>query len=350
MSIPIENIYYLLCYAWNKLDEKDRVAVSAEDYTKLLDLLAKVLINATRILLKRGIDRNYIDVTTEFAGVKGKLEISQTVKSQLLLKQKTVCSFDEFSSNVTTNQILVATLNRLIRTNGLDTKLRSEIKNLLWRFDEVEPIELKNSIFSRVKLHRNNKFYGFILNVCHLIHENSLLSEKTGDWHFTDFLRDEQKMCGLFEAFLRNFYAIEQKEFKVRRENINWQMSSDDNQNLQFLPLMQTDITLENAKCKIIIDAKFYKETLKTNYGAEKIASVNLYQLFSYLLNQRKSDIKTQTATGILVYPTIERDYDLQFRYQNHNVFIKTVNLNSDWRSIEDRLKEIISLNSINIV
>jgi 5-methylcytosine-specific restriction enzyme subunit McrC len=344
MSIPIENIYYLLCYAWNKLDEKDRVAVSAEDYTKLLDLLAKVLINSTRILLKRGIDRNYIDFTTEFAGVKGKLELSQTVKSQLLLKQRTICRFDEFSSNILTNQILITTLNRLIRTVDLDIKLKSEIKNLLWRFDGITPIELKNSTFSKIKLHRNNKFYGFILNVCHLIHENSLLSEKTGNWHFTDFLRDERKMNQLFEAFLRNFYSIEQKEFKVRRENINWQFSTSDNQHLQFLPLMQTDITLENNYLKIIIDAKYYKESLKENYGQEKISSANLYQLFSYLLNQHKDDMKTQTATGILIYPTIERDYDLQYQYQNHKILIKTVNLNSDWRSIERRLKSIIAL------
>lgn len=24
MRIPIQNIYFLLCYAWNKLDEKER--------------------------------------------------------------------------------------------------------------------------------------------------------------------------------------------------------------------------------------------------------------------------------------------------------------------------------------
>lgn len=246
-------------------------------------------------------------------------------------------------SNVLTNQILVATLNRLIRTNGLDTNLRSQIKNLLWRFDEVEPIELKNSIFSRVKLHRNNNFYGFILNLCHLIHENSLLSEKTGDWHFTDFLRDERKMNQLFETFLRNFYTIEQREFKVRRENIYWQFSSGDNQNLQFLPLMQTDITLENEDFKIIIDAKFYKETLKTNYGKEKINSANLYQIFSYLINQQEGDEKTCKTAGILLYPTIEQEYDLHFHFQQHPIFIKTVNLNNDWWIIEKRLKQIIS-------
>ncbi|NIQ13085.1 MAG: restriction endonuclease, partial [Candidatus Dadabacteria bacterium] len=57
MSIPIQNIYYLLCYAWNKLEEKDLVNVQEEDTTKLIDLFAKVLINGTTYLLKRGLDR-----------------------------------------------------------------------------------------------------------------------------------------------------------------------------------------------------------------------------------------------------------------------------------------------------
>lgn len=61
MRIPVENIYYLLCYAWNKLEEKDRVDISVDEKMEILDLFAKVLINATKLLLKRGIDKNYID-------------------------------------------------------------------------------------------------------------------------------------------------------------------------------------------------------------------------------------------------------------------------------------------------
>lgn len=129
MQIPIENIYYLLCYAWNKLDERDRVRVSLDDTTTLLDLFAKVLINATLVLLKRGTDKSYVAQTTEFAGVKGKLELGQTLKSSLHLKQKTVCTFDEFSGNILTNQILATTLRRLIKFRSLDKTLKSEIKN-----------------------------------------------------------------------------------------------------------------------------------------------------------------------------------------------------------------------------
>jgi 5-methylcytosine-specific restriction enzyme subunit McrC len=88
VQIPIENIYYLLCYAWDKLEEKDHVPVSIDDKTALPDLIAKVLMNATKMLLKRGIDRSYVGHTAELSGVKGKLSISQTLKSNLLYKQR----------------------------------------------------------------------------------------------------------------------------------------------------------------------------------------------------------------------------------------------------------------------
>ena len=122
MQIPIENIYYLLCYAWNKLDEKDRVSFSIDDITDLIVFFAKVLIIASKMLLKRGIDKSYIDHTTELAGVKGKLEMSQTLKSNLLYRQRTICTFDEFSANILSNQILVTTLYILIGTKGLDNR------------------------------------------------------------------------------------------------------------------------------------------------------------------------------------------------------------------------------------
>lgn len=343
MQIPIENIYYLLCYAWNKLDEKDRVSVSIDDKTELLDLFAKVLINASKMLLKRGIDKSYIDTTEELAGVKGKLELSQTVKRNLLFKQRTVCTFDEFSANILSNRILVTTIYRLTRTKGLDRQLKIELWNLQKMFSGIEQIELKSNLFKQVKLNRNNRFYGFIMNVCQIIYENTLPSEEQGKFKFADFTRDDNKMNQLFEAFVRNFYRIEQKKYTtVKKETIKWQFSYSDNESFQYLPQMETDITLENENEKIIIDAKFYRETMTMNYDKERIKSANLYQLFSYLLNQQDKNAKTINATGILLYPTIEDDYNLQFKYDNHNIQIRTVNLNTNWRNISSRLKQII--------
>ena len=48
MTIPITNIYYLLCYAWDRLDEKDVVDVHPEEEKDLADLFARVLVSANR--------------------------------------------------------------------------------------------------------------------------------------------------------------------------------------------------------------------------------------------------------------------------------------------------------------
>ena len=42
ISIPIQNIYYLLSYAWNKLEESKIVAVDPIECSSALDLFAKV--------------------------------------------------------------------------------------------------------------------------------------------------------------------------------------------------------------------------------------------------------------------------------------------------------------------
>ncbi|WP_222165313.1 5-methylcytosine-specific restriction endonuclease system specificity protein McrC [Edaphocola aurantiacus] len=343
MQIPIENIYYLLCYAWNKLDEKERVNVSIDDKIELLDLFAKVLINATKTLLKRGIDKNYIDYTEEMPGIKGKIQISQTLKRNLLFKQKTICTFDSFSANIVTNRILVATIYRLTRTVGLDKSLKNELAGLQRRLSGIELIEISNSLFKQVRLNRNNWFYGFVMNVCQIIYESTFPSEDPGKYKFSDFTRDDKKMNQLFEAFIRNFYKKEQTKYKtVKKEIIEWLFNCTENTSYQYLPQMETDITLENEEEKIIIDAKFYREAMAVNYDKEKIRSANLYQLFSYLLNQHSDSIKTQNATGILLYPTVDKEYDLNFCYQGHKIQIRTINLNTNWRNISSRLKSII--------
>jgi len=52
-----------------------------------------------------------------------------------------------------------------------------------------------------------------------------------------------------------------------------------------MLPLMRTDIHLESANSRTIIDTKYYSETLQLHHGKNSLRSENLYQLVSYLKN-----------------------------------------------------------------
>jgi 5-methylcytosine-specific restriction enzyme subunit McrC len=342
MQIPIENIYYLLCYAWNKLDEADRVQVSAKDQARLLDLFARVLINGTRILLKRGIDKAYVNESIEVPGVKGKIEISETYKSGLYLKQRTICSVDEFSIDIITNQILLTTLRTLLKAPELAESHKADVVSLIRMMPDIQTLELSHKLFKQVRIHRNNRFYSFLINVCQLIYENSLPTEKPGEWQFADFTRDERKMASLFEAFLYNFYRIEYPSWSVGKPHIKWQLESVNDADSEYLPRMETDITIENDQEVIIIDAKYYRESLAGQHGSKKIQTGNLYQLFSCLLNQRDGSSKRQRTRGILIYPTVSHSLDLRYNFEQHPIEIRTVDLNTGWIQIEDQLRKIV--------
>lgn len=149
-----------------------------------------------------------------------------------------------------------------------------------------------------------------------------------------------RKMAYLFENFVRNFYKKELKSAKVYRENIKWALKGE---NLDYIPKMETDISIELPNKKIIMDTKYYKNDLNKNFGKEKLLSGNLYQLFAYLKNNESKSIKDKTSDGILLYPRVNKDLDLRYNMENHIIKVCTVNLNMKWQNIEDRLLKIIS-------
>jgi 5-methylcytosine-specific restriction enzyme subunit McrC len=333
--IPIKNIYYLLSYAWNKLEESELVDVSAEDESDLLNLLGRVLLNGTKTLLKRGIDRQYIAENEVYQGIKGKVNITDSLRRNLFSKGLSVCEFDELSADILPNKILKTTLQNLTQITSLSPTLKQEIRTIIYRLHEVSEIVLTDTIFHQVQINRNNSFYAFLLSISELIYQNLLTNEEAGHFQFKDFLRDERQMARLFEEFIRNFYKIEIPEAKVFREDLRWKMAGE---NRQFLPKMQTDISIKINDRKLIIDAKYYKETLQKYYDSEKIHSQHLYQLFAYLKNQE--DAK---AEGILIYPTVQKSLSLTYTHEGHTIRIETLNLNQDWRGVKADLLRIIT-------
>ncbi|RBP96134.1 McrBC 5-methylcytosine restriction system component [Cytobacillus firmus] len=187
-------------------------------------------------------------------------------------------------------------------------------------------------------MHRSNQHYRFVLDICRFLYESLLLNEDNVEFQFADFERDPKAMARLFEEFVRNFYKKEMPEYRVYRENIYWDAEGEET---SYLPIMQTDISLESNDRKIIMDTKYYQHTFTQNFGSQKLISGNLYQLFAYLSNHKKSEGKE--ITGMLLYPKTGKELMLAYRIKEFSVKINTVDLNRDWLSIHTRLKEIVS-------
>jgi 5-methylcytosine-specific restriction enzyme subunit McrC len=343
MNIPIRNLYYLLTYAWDALDESELIEIDALPDTHVLDLLGGVLNRGIEHLLRRGLDRGYVPRREVISGVRGKLDLSATVKVNLLRRARAVCEFDELSHDVGHNRLLRATVQRLLRAPGLDPTLCEGLAATERRLHGIGAVPLSDRAFRSVQLHSNNRFYRFLLGVCRLVHDSLLVDEASGEVRFRDFVRDERRMRRLFEQFVRNFYGHEQSIYTVCRERIRWGDTAGAPAALRLLPVMVTDISLIAADRKIVIDAKFYRETLQRHFGKESVRSAHLYQLLAYLLNLEARGGLDARAEGILLYPTVGRGVDLSYRMHGHIVRVCTIDLGQHWEGIRRDLLAMLA-------
>jgi 5-methylcytosine-specific restriction enzyme subunit McrC len=343
MVIPIQNIYYLLSYAWNKLDERSIVSVEKTDCNRVLDLFAKILSNGMRHILRRGLDRGYIPQTEMTGRLRGRIDFVTSLRPIILRSSTLYCEYDELSYDILHNQIVRTTINRVLRDNELDEAIRAELCFIDSKLRHISLIPLTKKHFRLVQLHSNNFFYDFLLKVCELIFDNLLISEEDGSCKFRDFLQDDKAMGRLFEEFVRNFLKMEQSQFDVGCEIINWQAEAIGMTSTDFLPTMRTDVSLTSPTRKIIIDTKYYARALQTYFDKETIHSANLYQLFAYLDNLEPVDKWEKPCEGILLYPTTDKELDLRYNIKGHTVSIRTINLNQDWQQIHESLLKLVA-------
>ena len=343
MKVPIQNLYYLLCYAWRFIPDDLAFDVGGMQSPDVLNLCAHVLTAGIDRLLRRGIDQGYLSLREDTSRLRGRIDITGTITGLTWLHARAVCQFDELTPNTIHNQILRTTV-RLLSDAPIERALRDRLRDVDSRLSGIDVIQVHASLFKRVQLHRNNGFYAFLLRVCELVHL-SLLPDPAGEnqsW-FRDVLSDDDYMAAVFEEFIRNFYALKQSEFAVGRTQPKWGATAIEPNDLRFLPTMTTDVTLSSATRKIIIDAKYYRDALQTNYGSRTVHSGNLYQLLAYLRGSSQETDSGQSIEGMLVYPVGEQFVDLSYTIDGYAIRIYTLNLGQPWFQIEEDLLKLIT-------
>jgi 5-methylcytosine-specific restriction enzyme subunit McrC len=341
-SIPIQNIYYLLCYAWDQLAEGEVVDANKIESNELVDLFASVLNSGIRHIVRKGLDQGYEEHEETIQSIRGKINIGQSIRSFAFQHGRAHCRFDEFTPNTLANQIIKSTLSYIKNVPELNSNLRKESARLYKGLDEINTIRLHPRLFQQVQLHRNNRFYRFLLNICELIVSSMFVDEQSGKTKFRDFIRDEKRMNRLFESFVRNYYRREYPELDVRSEKISWDAVSESDPKLSFLPSMRTDISIHDNDRSLIIDTKYYRETFQSYYGSKTIHSGNLYQILSYLKNFSKAEQSNKKIEGMLLYPVVKENVRETYDIQGHKISICTLNLFQDWTQIKAELGELL--------
>ncbi len=340
-GIFIKNIFHMLTYAFKALKQTNYERIAAERFEKIEDLLAAILAKGIAQQLKQGLHREYLTKAEDLATLRGKLDIHGSIKNVIEQKRRLCCEYDELSENNVFNQILKTTAILLIRHSDVSKEQRQALRKTMMFFEAVDEIDPKAIPWSSLKIQRNNRSYELLMNICYYVHLGLLQTEEAGRFRMQMF--EEEGMAKLYERFILEYFRYHHPEIRANARQIKWDLDEgNDESMIQFLPTMQTDITLEYLDRTLIIDAKYYGKTMQSRWeDKKKYHSQNMYQIFTYVKNHDFQ--RTGRVSGMLLYAKTNEDItpNAKMSIGGNWISVKTLDLNCEFSEICNQLDSV---------
>ncbi len=336
-NVLIKNIYYMLSYAFQTLRQNDFENITAEDYENIHDLFAAILSKGVSRQLKQGLHLEYTVKTEDTPTLKGKLNMIGTARHKMCRDQKLSCSYDELTENNILNQILKTTMYLLTRCESVKKEHRASLKKELILFQDISLIAPSDISWERIRFQRLNQNYRMLTNICNMVLQGLLMTSEDGTVKFARFV-DEQRMCRLYEKFILEYYRYHYHDIRANADQVKWNL--DDGLS-DFLPIMQTDITLRKGEKVLILDAKYYTNNMQKQFDAQTFHSGNIYQIYTYVKNMDVGH--TGTVAGMLLYAKTEDQIQPKgdFMMDGNKISVRTLDLNLPFDRIKEQLNKI---------
>lgn len=339
-SIQVKNIYWMIAYALNVIEDRGIQSIGGETFENVYDLCASLMSIALSKQVKRGLNKSYINKRDESPCVRGKILIKETLLSNNY-NNKIFCEYDEYENSYL-NKIVKTACLYLLKSNKIKDKERAiKLKKYLLFFSNVETINIKLINWNHINFNKNNASYKVLINISYLIINGLLASTNNGNIEFREFI-DPRQMSTLYEKFILGYYKYHHSSLLKGACKIDWNVE----ENSELLPIMKTDIMLynKNTDKTLIIDAKYYNSIFQYNnlYNSKSFQSANLYQMYTYVKN--KDIHKTGKVHGVLLYGQAKDDpvVESKFDFDGNEITVTNIELNKDFDMIKKKLESLI--------
>lgn len=361
--IPIANLYYLLCYAWDVLPPRGAAPTAMEhlpddddDPTTVVGLLTHLLTTSLARQRRRGEPAAFELTETVGPTPRGQLRPGRLARLPRAAALGHLPSRHHRLTPDTPARRLVAAALRLVLTPPLAADLPPDLRRAaraaLAPLTAVPaPADLSAATFAAAvrTLPPTGTTAHLSLRAAELLLLNALPAPAAATTararRFHDFRADDGQMGRLFEAFVRNFLRREQRAAAVSSDVLRWRgATATAPEALPLLPVMRTDTTLTTPARRLVIDTKYYARPLAgSRFDGERLLAPHLYQLLAYLRNQPAAP--DQRVEGMLLYPATATsgNYRLDYQLDGYRVQVRTLDLSRPWLQIRQSLLDLVA-------
>lgn len=352
-EIPIRNLWLLILYASDLYRELDAAKVAVEDNPDdIPDLVAEILCRRVDHRVQRNLSYSYQSRDAVLNRVRGRIDLLSTERNRLLDRGKVACHFDELTIDTPRNRYVRAALeaiSKVVKSKELAHRCRSlDVRLRRMGVSQVRPSRSEVSVD---RFGRHDVEDKPMVAAAHLAFNLVLPTESAGTRQLSLPERDNLPwLRKLFEKGIVGFYdtVLLKSVWRVGAgKTLKWQIDEKSSGIDKILPNMKTDIIVDNTEVghRTVIDTKFNAVVKRGWYRDETLRSGYLYQMYAYLRSQEGGeDLLNDTASGLLLHPSVGEDVNEYFVTHNHKIQFATVDLGASAIEIRERLLNIIGV------
>ena len=180
----------MLVYAFQSLNEDSYMQIAAEEFENPSDLLAAILAKGVSNQIKRGIGRDYINKEELLTTPVGRINVSESIKGNSIVRKQLYCNYDNFSENTYMNQIVKTTMLILIKSLDVSNRQKKLLKQLIMYFGNVNEVKKHDIRWNKINYHRNNSTYKMLMYICYLIIDGMIINYEEGKKTGTGIIPD----------------------------------------------------------------------------------------------------------------------------------------------------------------
>ncbi len=356
-KIPVRNVWFLFLYAYDLAQFSGRFEAEIEDSPDFKSLVARLLCHVVEMRLRRNLSFGYRWREDTLKRVRGRIDILKTHSHDLIHRGEIACRFEELTIDTPRNRLLRAALSMLGRQ--LDDQVlarRSKtLANALGRAGVSRTMPSRAEMASD-QIGRHEADDRLIVSLARAVFELVLPTEIEGRRSLLKAQRENTEFRRLFERTVGNFFAAELSREEgwhvYPGKQFHWPISTASSGIRMYLPMMVTDIILENEleNRRIIIDTKFTDILTKSQFGdGQRFKTGHIYQLYSYLRSQEcNDDPRSLSSEGMLLYPAIGINVDETAEIQGHLIRFATIDLALPTNQVIGKLRQLPLASPLN--
>ena len=261
----------------------------------LFELIIGQFLKHVGNIVRKGIARKYVDHEGNLVFLRGKLQLREHIKRNMIDQSRFYCEYDEYERNRPVNRLIKGALHVCMKVSR-NTTNRQLCREYLFWFDQVPITKNYKSDFRAIKQDRFVNHYQKALPLCRLILARLNPLTKQGQNQCISVLFD---MNRVFEN-----YVASKLRTKITRWNLKTQVSQQylveryrDKPIFRLIP----DLEFSRGDFRVIADTKW--KLIDENKSSYNIKPTDLCQMFTYL----KKYLAFQTVkVVVLVYPATD--------------------------------------------